>query len=41
MLKNANINVKTSETILNDNQLNQLSIVLSAIKRKRKRKAKQ
>lgn len=41
MLKNANISFKTSETILNDNQLNQLSIVLSSIKRKRKRKAKQ
>jgi len=40
MLKNANISFKTSETILNDNQLNQLSIVLSSIKRKRKRKAK-
>ena len=41
MLKNANISSKTSETILNDNQLNQISIVLSSIKRKRKRKAKQ
>ena len=41
MLKNANISFKTSETILNDNQLNQLSIVLSSIKRKRKRKTKQ
>ena len=41
MLKNANIRFKTSETILNDNQLNQIAIVLSSIKRKRKRKAKQ
>jgi hypothetical protein len=41
MLKNANISFKTSETILNKNQLNQLSIILSSIKRKRKRKAKQ
>ena len=41
MLKNTNIRFKTSETILNDNQLNQLAIVLSSIKRKRKRKAKQ
>jgi hypothetical protein len=41
MLKNANISFKTSETLLNDNQLNLLAIVLSSIKRKRKRKAKQ
>jgi hypothetical protein len=41
MLKNTNIRFKTSETILNDNQLNQIAIVLSSIKRKRKRKAKQ
>jgi hypothetical protein len=41
MLKNANISFKSSETILNDNQLNQLSIVLSSINRKRKRKTKQ
>ena len=41
MLKNANISFKASEIILNDNQLNQLSIDLSSIKRKRKRKAKQ
>jgi hypothetical protein len=41
MLKNANISFKTSETILNKNQLNQLSIILSSIKRKRKRKVKQ
>jgi hypothetical protein len=41
MLKNTNIGFKTSETILNDNQLNQITIVLSSIKRKRKRKAKQ
>ena len=40
MLKNANISSKTSETMLNDNQLNQISVVLSSIKRKRKRKAK-
>jgi hypothetical protein len=41
MLKNANISSRTSETALNDNQLNQISIVLSSIKRKKKRKAKQ
>ena len=41
MLKNANISSKTSETILNDNQLKQVVNVLSSIKRKRKRKAKQ
>jgi len=40
MLKNANISSKTSETILNDNQLNQIAIALSSIKRKRRRKAK-
>ena len=38
MLKNANISSKTSETILNDEQLNQISLTLSSIKRKRKRK---
>ena len=41
MLKNSNISSKTSETILNDNQLKQITIGLSSIKRKRKRKAKQ
>jgi hypothetical protein len=41
MLKNANISSKMSETILNYNQLNQIAIGLSSIKRKRKRKAKQ
>ncbi len=41
MLKNAKISSKTSETMLDDNQLNQIAIVLSSIKRKRKRKAKQ
>jgi hypothetical protein len=40
MLKNVNISSKTSETLLNDNQLNKITIVLSSIKRKRKRKAK-
>ena len=39
MLKNANISSRTSETILKDEQLNQIAIVLSAIKRKRKRKS--
>jgi hypothetical protein len=39
MLKNANISSKTSETILNDEQLNQVAIVLASIKRKRKRKS--
>ena len=40
MLKNANIKSKTSEIILNDDQLNQVAIVLSSIKRKRKHKIK-
>ena len=40
MLKNAAIKSKTSEVILNDDQLNQLTEVLSSIKRKRKRKIK-
>jgi hypothetical protein len=40
MLKNLNINAKASEMILNDDQLNQVTIVLSSIKRKRKPKAK-
>lgn len=40
MLKNATIKSKTSEIILNDGQLKQVSEVLSLIKRKRKRKAK-
>ena len=40
MLKNANISSKTSEIILNDNQLNQIAIGLSSIKRKRRRKVK-
>ena len=38
MLKNANIKSKTSEIILNNDQLNQIAITLSSIKRKRKRK---
>jgi hypothetical protein len=38
MLKNANINSKTSEIILKNDQLNQIAITLSSIKRKRKRK---
>ena len=40
MLKNTNIKSKTSETILNENQLTQIATVLSSIKRKRKHKAK-
>ena len=40
MLKNANINSKTSETVLNDYQLNQIASVLSSIKRKRRHKTK-
>lgn len=40
MLKNANIKSKTSETILNSDQLNQIALVLSSIKRKRKCKSK-
>jgi hypothetical protein len=40
MLKNANINSKNSETLLNDGQLNQITNVLSSIKRKRKHKTK-
>jgi hypothetical protein len=40
MLKNSNINSKASETILNNDQLNRISIVLSSIKRKRKRKSR-
>ena len=39
MLKNANIKSKTSEIILNTDQLNQMAIVLSSIKRKRKNKS--
>ena len=39
MLKNANISSRTSETILKDEQLNQIAIVLASIKRKRKRKS--
>jgi len=39
MLKNANIKSKTSEIILNNDQLNQIAITLSSIKRKRKRKS--
>jgi hypothetical protein len=39
MLKNANIRSKTSETILNSDQLNQITLTLSSIKRKRKRKS--
>jgi len=40
MLKNANISAKTSETILNDDQLKQVANVLSSIKRKRRPKLK-
>jgi hypothetical protein len=39
MLKNANIRSKTSEIPLNNDQLNQIALVLSSIKRKRKRKS--
>ena len=39
MLKNANIKSKTSEIILNNDQLNQIASALSSIKRKRKRKS--
>ena len=39
MLKNSNISSKTSETILNDDQLKQVANVLSSIKRKRKHKS--
>jgi hypothetical protein len=39
MLKKANISSKTSETILNDEQLNQIALILASIKRKRKRKS--
>ena len=39
MLTNINIRSKTSETILNDEQLKQVANVLSSIKRKRKRKS--
>ena len=39
MLKNTNIKSKTAEIILNNDQLNQIAIVLSSIKRKRKRKS--
>jgi hypothetical protein len=40
LLKNAAVKSKTSEIILNDDQLKQVSEVLSLIKRKRKRKVK-
>ena len=40
MLKNVNISAKTSETLLNDDQLKQVADVLSSIKRKRRPKAK-
>ena len=40
LLKNATIRSKTSEIILNDDQLKQVGEVLSSIKRKRKRKFK-
>ncbi len=40
MLKNANIKSKTSEIILNNDQLNQIVITLSSIKRKRRQKSK-
>jgi hypothetical protein len=39
MLKNANIRSKTSEIALNNDQLNQVTLILSTIKRKRKRKS--
>ena len=39
MLKKANIKSKTSEIILNNDQLNQIAITLSSIKHKRKRKS--
>ena len=39
MLKNANIRSKTSEIALNNDQLNQIALILSSIKRKRKRKS--
>jgi len=41
LLKNANIKSKTSEIILNNDQLNQIALVLSSIKHRRKRKSKQ
>ena len=41
MLKNANISSKTSETILDQDQLNHIVNALSSIKRKRKHKSKQ
>jgi hypothetical protein len=41
MLKNANISSKTSETILDHDQLNHVVNALSSIKRKRKHKSKQ
>ena len=40
MLKNSSISSKTSETILNDDQLKQVDNVLSSIKKKRKHKSK-
>jgi hypothetical protein len=39
MLKKANVNSKSSETILNDEQLNQIALTLSSIKRRRKSKS--
>ncbi|MGE5533349.1 MAG: hypothetical protein ACM3UN_03260 [Bacillota bacterium] len=39
MLKTANINSRTTETILNEEQLSQIAITLAQIKRKRKRKS--
>jgi hypothetical protein len=39
MLKNANIRSKTSEIPLNNDQINQIALILSSIKRKRKRKS--
>ena len=41
MLKNTNISAKTSEMVLNDDQLKQVADVLSSIKHKRRPKAKQ
>jgi hypothetical protein len=40
MLKNTNIKSKTSEIILNNDQLNQIATALSSIKRKRRQKSK-
>ena len=39
LLKNANIKSKTSEILLSNDQVSQIAVVLSSIKRKRKRKS--